>query len=301
MKNLKPIALSLFCLSVVVSCTRDLGVDLPYAGDRLVLYSVLSPDSVAALIVGKTYPPTGRYVYQAGISTAVVRLYEDSVLVEQLPHQRSGRYVSVSGFKPRPGRLYYYTVSTPGFPDAYSMGERVPLPVRISHYEFNEAISAAVNPGVPARKLVCQFTDAPPPGDYYAVQVSGYSRGNFVAVNSFGLDRSDEFEDGCGFRSAGRGSQYNLSDVCLNGQLATVRIGVELVGPIQPGGENGTVDQAVVELVRANRGYFEYNRTFSAKDGLLQAFQPPQVRYSNIRGGYGIILAYSAEKVFINL
>lgn len=289
----------LTCLSGLMACTKDLGIDLPYEGDRLVLYGVLSPDSIATLRVSQTYPTTGRYLYGRWVVTAVVRLYEDSVFVEQLRHQSEGRYVSASNFKPQPGRLYHYTVSNAGFPDVQSTPERVPEPIRIDRYQFGESIPAAINPGKPARKLICQFTDAKQPGDYYAVRVVGYNRNQRVAVNSFGLDRPDEFEDGCGFHGTGQSNEYNLSDVCFNGQTTMVRIGVELEGPIQPRGPNGEVDKVVLILRRANRGYFEYNRTFNAGEGFLQAFQPPQVRYSNVRGGYGIILAYGKDEVTI--
>ncbi|KAB7727252.1 DUF4249 family protein [Rudanella paleaurantiibacter] len=63
----------------------------------------------------------------------------------------------------------------------------------------------------------------------------------------------------------------------------------------------GKVDQLRVSLIRANRGYFEYNRAFNANEGFLQAFQPPQVRYSNVKGGYGIILSYNSDTVTIRL
>ncbi len=296
---MKCLVLCLFFLLGLLACTKDLGVDLPYEGDRLVVYGVLSPDSVATLRVSQTYPTTGRYLYGRWVSTAVVRLYEAGVLVEQLRHQSDGRYVSTGNFKPMSGKVYHYTVSNAGFPDLQSLPERVPEPIRIDRYQFDESIPAALNPGVPARKLICQFTDAEQPNDYYTVQLLGYNTGQRVAVNSFGLDRPDEFEDGCGFRSNGQMNQYNLSDICFNGQTTMVRVGVELEGTIQPRGPNGKVDKVVLTLRRANRGYFEYNRTFNANEGFLLAFQPPQVRYSNVRGGYGIILAYSKDEITI--
>ncbi|WP_208493121.1 DUF4249 domain-containing protein [Spirosoma utsteinense] len=293
------LAVPLFFLLGLLACTKDLGVDLPYEGDRLVVYGVLSPDSVATLRVSRTYPTTGRYQYGRWVLTAVVRLYEDSVLVEQLRHQSDGRYVSARKFKPQPGRFYHYTITNAGFPDVQSLPERVPEPIRIDRYQFDESIPAALNPGLPARKLICQFTDAKQPSDYYAMQVLGYNNSLRVAINTFGLDRPDEFEDGCGFRGWGRFDEYNLSDICFNGQTSTVRVGVELEGTIQPRGPNGKVDKVVLTLRRANRGYYEYNRTFNVNEGFLLAFQPPQVRYSNVRGGYGIILAYSKDEVTI--
>lgn len=296
---MKRLAVFLFCGLGLMACTKDLGIDLPYEGDRLVVYGVLSPDSVATLRVSQTYPTTGRYVYGRWVVTADVRLYEDSALVEQLRHQYDGRYVSVNNFKPQPGRFYHYTVSNAGFPPLQSLPERVPEPIQIDGYQFDESIPAAVNPGKPARRLVCQFRDAKQSSDYYAVKILGYSQDQRVAVNSFGLDRPDEFEDGCGFRGYGQSNEYNLSDVCFNGQATTVRVGVELEGPVQPSGSNGKVDRVVLTLRRANRGYFEYNRTFNANEGFLLAFQPPQVRYSNVKGGYGIILAYSKDEVVI--
>ncbi len=286
-------------LSVVTACTKDLGRDLPFNGPDLVLYGVLSPDSVVTLQVRQTYPPTGRYVYEKGVQTALVYLYEDSVRIEQLRHQQEGQYGSARNTKPQVGKSYYYVVSSPGYPDAYSLPERIPGPVKISDVVFDEAISAPLNSGVPARKLVCTFTDPATPNDYYSIDIAGYSDEKEVAVNSVGLDRPDEFEDGCGFRSNGQSNGYNLSDICFNGQTTTVRVGVELEGPTRPTGIRGKVTKILLRLHRTNRGYFEYNRTFNIGEGLLQAFQAPQVRYSNVRGGYGIILAYNSDTVTI--
>ncbi|WP_019991224.1 DUF4249 domain-containing protein [Rudanella lutea] len=294
-------ALAPIVFGILSGCTKELGFDLPYDGDKLVLYGVLSPDSVVSLRVSRTYPPTGRYNYGRWVTNARVQLYEDSLLVEELSHLANGRYVSPSNFTPQPGRSYYFTVSSSGMPDSYSLPEQVPERIKIGQYAFAEPIEAQVNAGVTARKLDCRFTDSPATTDYYAVRLSGYSRGFFVAINSFGLDRPDEYGDGCGFRSAGQLNEYNLSDVCFSGQPTTVRVGVELEGPVQPGGLRGKLDQLRVSLIRANRGYFEYNRTFNANEGFLQAFQPPQVRYSNVKGGYGIILSYSSDTVTIRI
>lgn len=283
----------------LMGCTKELGFDLPYEGDRLVLYGILSPDSVATLLVSRTYPPTGRYLYGRWVTSATVRLYEDSVFIDELRHQKDGRYVST--FKPKAGKSYHYTVFSSEYGEAVSQPERIPNPLAIQSYEFSESIAALVNPGKPARKLICHFTDDPTTTDFYALQLAGFQQGSPVALNSFGLDRPDDYGDGCGFKSQGQLNQYNLSDVCFSGQSTAARVGVELEGPVQPSGRNVEVDKLTLTLVRSNRGYYEYQRTFNASEGFLQAFQPPQVRYSNVKGGYGIILAYSTASVAIQL
>ncbi|RIV18786.1 DUF4249 domain-containing protein [Fibrisoma montanum] len=291
--------LSLLLLTGAFSCTKDLGVDLPYEGNRLILYGVLSPDSVVTLRVGHSYPPTGRSVFDDGIQTAEVHLYEDSILVDKLAHQGEGFYVSTTSFKPTAGKSYYYQVLATGYPQAQSKPERIPDPVKFQNYKFDEVIRSTINSGFPTRKLTLSFIDDTQPDSYYAVDLRAYLEDQVLAINTFGLDRPDDVEDGCGFRSAGELNEYNLSDICFNGQSTIVRIGVELQGYIQPGGRVGSADEIILSLRRTNRGYYEYKRTFNAVEGFLQAFQPPQLRYSNIDGGYGIILVYSKDEILL--
>jgi len=98
------------------SCQEtELGKDLPYEGDRLVLYSELKPDEVVKLRLSKTYPPTGKFTVTLGLACASVKLFENGLYKAQLAYSDSGNYVAPAGLKPKTGGAYSFEVSLAGF------------------------------------------------------------------------------------------------------------------------------------------------------------------------------------------
>jgi hypothetical protein len=63
--------MKIICLLLLViffnNCRKvELSVDLPYQGDRLVVYSLIAPTEIITVKVTKTYPPTGKITYIDG-------------------------------------------------------------------------------------------------------------------------------------------------------------------------------------------------------------------------------------------
>jgi hypothetical protein len=278
---------------LLTSCEKELGYDLPYEGDRFVVYGVLSPDEIVSVQITKTYPPTGKYLFE-DIDYATVALYEDSIFVENLRHQGKGVYVSASKRKPETGKSYFVRVTAEGFPEAVTRPEKIPVPVRIDEYDFSEKISSIRHTDYPTRKLTFTFTDDPATEDYYTARVLGFHQQNKVHVEAFSGDRPAEAEDVCGFTGD---DEFSLRDVCFSGLPYTLNIGVETRGNEQPSGQKKDCDRMVLTLKRSNYTHYEYLRTYYNEEGFLQVFYPPRPRYTNVIGGYGILAAYSETRV----
>jgi hypothetical protein len=286
---------------IVGACERELGVDLPYQGDRLVLYGVLFPDRVVSLKLSKTVPATGTNLFGEGVTHATVSLFENDLFVENLIHTSEGVYTSAN-FKPKILNSYTVKVVAEGFPAIETAPEIIPDTLGVVRYDFSDTITSTFNEDYPARKLVLQFNDLPAGENFYNLEINGLYQNKYVAIQTFDIDRLDGLEDLCVAR--GNYNTYNIKDVCFENSAFTMNVGVETRGFLQadePGSNAPTnernCDKVAIKLRNVTPAYYEYQKSYYEPEGLLQAFSPPVVRYSNVRGGYGI-LAAGSEQVF---
>jgi hypothetical protein len=296
MKILFKITLLITALITLQSCEKELDVRLPFEGERLVIYGLISPDSTFHVTVGKTYPPTGKYntLEDYGVEGAEVTIYENGSLLETLTEDGKGSYRSFA-YKPRVGISYIVKVKAIGYPDAESEPELVPTPVRLIGHKFDEEVVSPFNESVPSRKLSVTFEDEGSEVNFYVVQLQGYYDLYRGATTVFDMDRPDGIEDICGFRAAG--NRYVLKDACFNGRAYTRNFGIELSGAVQDGGSkdgpNALFDTVTFSLKKVNKSYSDYLYTGYQDDSFLSAFVPISNQYNNIKGGYGIWAAYS--------
>jgi hypothetical protein len=291
---------------LLVACAKVLDVPTPYVGDKLVVFGVLSPDSIPTVIVTRTFPTVGTVDLRvAEISQATVYLLKAGRVIGQLPYQGSGRYQANTSLQVQSGEVYSYSVVASGFPSVQSDAERIPLPPLSLSVSLGESTKSPLNGSVRARKIHCLFSDDARTADFYSLEFEQYNQANQLAFNTFGLDRTDDVEDGCGFKSRNRLAEYNLQDLCFSNGIGQLTIGAELEGFVRTGANRGQkikAERMVITLRRTNRGYQEYNRTFYIEsDDPFQAFDPPKVRYSNVKGGYGFVGAYSQRRVSVQL
>lgn len=291
---------------LIAACTKVLDVPTPYVGDKLVIVGVLTPDSIPTLLVTRTFQTVGNIDLKANIiSNAQVYLLENGQQIGQLIHRANGQYEAPAKLKIREGKAYSYSVVAAGFPSVHSSYEEVPSPPLSFSVDLGELISSPFGSSADNRRIRCQFVDDLTTKDYYSISFELYSQSYSLAFNSFGMDRPDDIEDGCGFRSRGQPNEYNLTDLCFSKNVGTLVVGVDLEGFARTKDSQILKLKAqsiVVSLRRTNQGYQEYSRTFSIEsDDIFQAFDPPKVRYSNVQGGYGFIGVYSQRKISVKL
>jgi hypothetical protein len=297
--------LSCFALATALllgGCQKELGYDLPYAGDRLVIHGFLSPDRVVSVNVGKSYPPTGDHLFTGGISDATVSLYEDEAFVENLVHAGEGNYVSARGYHPVVGKAYSVKVTADGFPPAETLPEIIPAPVAADAFTFRDTVISPLNEQYPALRLSFQFTDTPGQVNYYLSNVVAYYRGEVLGVNVFDLDRAMGVEDMCVYYD---GTNFLVRDLCFPDQSFTLNLGVETRGSVQrrglvmpldsirKHGGNPSFDRAELYLSSITRNHYEYLKTSYQPEGIDLAFNGPRPQHSNVKGGYGILAAYN--------
>ncbi|MDO1451456.1 DUF4249 family protein [Rhodocytophaga aerolata] len=292
-------------LMLMGACKKDLGVELPYEGERLIIYGLISADSVVSVKIDKTASPTGTFMYGEGINDATVAFFEEGVFMENLHPLGKGIYRSPSGRKPQVGKGYSLRVEALGFPTAETSNEVIPRQVSISSYIFQDTVSSLFV-GETARKLAFTFADEEKELDLYYAKIEGQYQGKYVALNTFRPDRPLEAsEDICSFKS--EDNQYVLSDICFNGQSFTFDIGVAMAGALQDStdtakrlGQNVACDKIFLHFRKISPVYRNYlYRAGWEDEGFLKAFTTPIREYTNVKGGYGLWAAYSEEVVDI--
>ena len=276
-------------LTVIVlnSCReRELSVEFPYEGDRMVVYCLLNPTEVVSVRVSKTYPPTGKVVYD-DIDEAEVLLYENDKLVERLAYTNKGIYQSSSHFKPKGGYVYSLKINAPTLPSITTTQEEVPTMPKIVSCEFDRKIESTMNKGKPARKLILKMKDDLNKVNFYSVRADGVWQNNKSGLSGFALDQASGSESPCYFMHWG---SLILSDACFQNSIYELNRGYETDAffNIDNTFKAKDLDRIVVQIRQLNKSYYEYCRTFYNAEDLEKAFIPPYPQYNNIIGGYGI-------------
>lgn len=286
-------------LSLAGGCKeRALDFQLPYEGDKLVLFSQTKAGDTLTIEIQKTYPPTGQHTYIKGITNATVKLFDEKGYVETLNHVQDGIYTSATGLVWKENDSYRIEAEAPGFPKTATDFETMPTTPIVLSYEFSKDIDSKSNAGTPSRELIItiQDEDSKKP-NYYMILIKRVVGKDTIGVNNFDLDKPSEFEDPCEFRYF---ATFVFPDLCKVNGILTFRKGLELTYKYSLNIDTKDRDKIIVSTRQISKSYYEFCRTYYNEDDLIVAFNPPYARYSNVSGGYGIFAAYNeVEKEFI--
>ncbi len=277
---------------------RYIDLDLPYVGDRLVIFSQVRANDTIKVELEKTYSPTGQSTYADGIKNANVILLGGDGYNELLNHMSNGVYVSKSGRVWKENTKYRLDVNAPGFPRTTSNFETMPSKPIVESYEFGKDIDSKYNSGVPSKELIIKIRDTDRINEnFYMIVIKRTIGKDTFGVNSFDLDKPSDFEDPCQFKYF---SSIVISDICSIDGILTVKKGFEISYPFNLNVDKSARDKINVYVRQISKSYYEFCRTYYNEDDLTVAFKPPYPRYTNITGGYGIFAAYNeAEKEFV--
>ncbi|MDZ7934694.1 MAG: DUF4249 domain-containing protein [Emticicia sp.] len=291
------------CLFLLVFCLNgcrkvELSVDLPYQGDKLVVYGLIVPTEIVSVKVTKTYPPTGKITYIDGISDAEVLLFENDKLVEKLKYTGSGIYKSETSFKPKEKFAYSLKINAKGFPLVSTSNEIVPTLPKILSFKFDEKIESSLNKGRPARKFILNIADNDRASNFFSIKLEAFWQDTKANLVNFSIDQASGADSPCFFEYV---KSFILNDVCFSNVDYEFKRGFEMnpIFEINNDFVRKDPERVVAKICQINKSYYEFCKTYYDEEGLLQAFNTPNPRYSNIKGGYGIFAAYN--EVLIDL
>ena len=282
---------------IAASCEKIIDINLPDKDRKIVLNSVINPDSVLSV-----------YLYQSKsilennnplfLEDAVAEVFQEGVSVGTMEYSGYGKYV-LPGFFPSVGRLYRIEVNHPVL-GAVQSEISVPSPVEILKVDTSRSIGEYGNQ---VFKMKVKIADPSDEINYYALSISQTSRvldpetGGFLdstaTMNTYFRLLTDD-DNGFGGDFVDQGLSYYVNDklffpdtyFAAHGGLRELDLEYFIF----------SVDSVEVEvrLDHVDPSYYFYS---VSKQKYYQAngnpFSEPVQVFNNIDNGFGLFTAFS--------
>ena len=283
----------------LTGCIDQISADLPAPPKVLVVNSVLTPDSVFQVQVSRVTSATD--ASSRVLSTAQVSLSTSGGAVEVLRNQGNGLYYSPT--KPSNGVPYTLQVAVPGYPSV-SATDTVPVLVPIREAWFSYPTGTDRNNEL-LGTVVVRFDDPVRTANFY--EISGYQETQFLTLDARG-NAALTAEDDSGLNP----KPLVFSDKLFNGRSFELR--ASFLPHSRGGGSGGPTTRPPRLVLRSiSRAYYQYRKSWTrhlynqgSKGDTYDLNQllflgDPSTMYSNVNGGYGVVVGYAAQAVILPL
>ena len=293
--------ISLFCIFLLSSCIKEIPLDETSFSPRLVVNSVVCPDSIIKVQISKTVliTDTGKRV----INNANVSLYKEGVFVSQLANIDSGYYVF--GIYPEKGKLYEIKADAPGY-NPVSATEVIPEKTEILSCSFKGPI-AAIDPtiGDEMGDINIVFKDNAYVKNYYEVVFYWLKNGIKDYISIYNV-----YQDIPVLKNEGdidyEPSSIFFSDELFNGKEYSLNI--KMYMPFSRSGNNWEIiephGKLYVILRTTSYNYYKYRKLWTRHrhnqnqgiDFYQDIFRgEPITMFTNVTNGNGIFAGYSQD------
>jgi hypothetical protein len=280
---------------LLASCIQEVDYSAPPFSARLVLSSIINPDSVIKAHVGKniSITDTGSSI----IEDASVFLFENGAPIDTLDYQSNGWYVSHT--YPKVGFNYRLETHHTGF-SSVSAECSVPPPPQLDSlfFTYGELLDQE---GLPLTRFTLRLNDPDPAINFYELIL--YS-GNPLepGIQPMPSTRITQLDDPTLLADANwdyAPSTLFFSDALFNGMNGEVSINLKW------GGYPSADSPYYMVLRNISSSYYQYlkswsvhrfnqNSTQNTQDPLTLLFQGDSVElYTNVNDGYGVFGAYN--------
>lgn|GEM_PF-768580 len=281
--------------------SKDISITLPYSGDKLVVYSQLSPETPVTVLLSKSFNQVGPLPENLKVSGAEVWLIKDGKPLVQLTEtEQPGEYTCDS--LPEAGPDYQITAKATGFPDVVSEPVILPDFLPTLHYEHTKDKSGTINAHTPQDEFKVWLNANNEPDDNYylfglrAVFDEPHFSQSWPSADNTTLNEDECSTNGGKNRGENQYGYYLIKGSCFPGNNLPLKIYLETARERWVNNVieyerakrieiiAGKVTKEVFDLQKAN------NRNPEGLDLLVIA---PQLYHSNIKGGYGLVTASS--------
>lgn len=327
-KKLYKLVIWLLLLSGTVSCTKEIEVDFPQEPDQLVIFSLFHPDSVWQVSVSTTKDLNTPFAPYDVVSEAVVEIYQDQQLVDQLEFQgyldptrvqdnvrgitydtvfwrNENIYRSEEGFKPEAGVAYTVVVSAPGYTSVTATNQIPHLPL-IEVKEVDRRTDRnwpGFNPNEAYTAVTTVIHDAKDENNFYLAGAS-YMMPRYQYENGVIYDTTyqHQYLEAVTFeiRSTSLYPYKLFSDQSFYEISYPVLIGIRLDELFTL----MSVNQLSLHVGIVSEAFYKYYESFERQNlygiGLVNLTDPPII-YSNVEGGLGIFAGYNTRDFDVQL
>lgn len=278
------IPILLLIATLMAACTKEVDMIMPFEGEQLVVNGLLAPEQVITVSVSRTAPVVGPIQNDLAVENATVSLFQKDQLVEELQHTGGGAYTSPSEFAPQVGQTYHFVIERADGEKLVTGHQTVPSVPVVADLRYQAGAVLPLNDSSKAGGLYLTVVDTLPQG-FYAVDVRGFRFAEEVAINVWALNETEEVASACGF--VGGDDTFDFSKSCFADNVYRAQYGVETTGFLK--GEEVDCTRLEVSVAKISEDYYQYLETSVQPEGIDLAFTEPQVVFSNVLGGYGIV------------
>lgn len=286
MRNYKNIRYWLpFLGGLLAACETIVELELPTPEPRLVVNSVVNPDSVFMVEVSANRGALVTQPYTL-ITEATVQVYQDGQYWGDLTHTGKGRYRSAKF--PQALGQYEIKVTAPGFPSA-SASTTLPALPGITDVKAIPIASTSnsVDPSVEASFVLI---DDAAQEDFYYVQAYTPDSSIFTDFKSYNRSVSVSFLSPSE-EEFSMEDRYFFSDRLFNGQSLPLRLKLDVSHD----------KTAYVRVAHISKAYYEYVRNLRRQSyaDVDPTLAGPVTVPNNIQDGFGLFGSYAARVLTI--
>jgi Domain of unknown function (DUF4249) len=281
--------LKVFSLILIVlvfnSCKPDDSYNPNYDGDKLVVNGVIEANIGVTVDVSKSQSPGG-IIPNGGykVKNPRVWLYQNDSLIGEMKLNATGKFGV--NFKPQVGKFYKLKAVADNLDTVESLPVLVPDFPKVGAYSLRKDSSYAGNSGKNAALFSFELKDKANEKNFYAidsyVQITKDSISDELSAGVFPNLTSCEFIT---YRST------YFTDKCFDGSSFTVNYVTD------------HRDKGVwkIELSSINKNFYTYYKNLDQPPTYELAFVEPNIATSNMKNGYGILVAKSTRSFSLKL
>jgi hypothetical protein len=291
----------------------NLHIEIPYSGDKLVLWGKLKAGSPVRIQVTKTFNPVGAIPENITVSDAKVELIMDGQEPIELSQASEGG-VYVSNHSIVPGATYVVRASAPTLPTAASAPVFVPLHIPEVKAVRIRDVPGEINHQTPQDLVSLYFTEQQAEADtYYSLNFLTYYDKDTLSASPYGAtDNIPAKEEDCHTWAREKiSSYYNeylgrtldrfittflMKSRCLPDARIPIKFYIH-TGKGDPKRDPQWASKVTMGIEVITKEAFDYAKIeYDQPEGADLLVLPPQRALTNIKNGYGLIFA-SNEKV----
>jgi hypothetical protein len=303
---MKKILATLFVITLIAACERDVTVNVPPQSTKLVLNSITRVNTQFRVSVGKTagiLDQTDANSFK--VTNAFIQLYENNVLKDTLVYSAStDAYTVKRNTRPVTGNTYSIKASAPGFVTVE--GETVTPQTTMIQSITKRANARKDADGNWLDEVKITFADDASTANYYLFKVKRPTFANGSVVNYNGIYCMHSYDkdiergnnsDPTDFENC-IDQEFFMTDKNFNGQTKEIILFIQhyqLDPYLNP--TNNVYAKPIVELHSITYDHYKYRKSYDAyKDSEDNPFAEPVLVFSNVKNGYGIFSTYDLAR-----
>ncbi len=288
-------------------------MNVPYSGDKLVLWGKLQANSPFKLQVTKTFNPVGDIPKDVTVNNATVVLYKNGKAYLTLSHsgKEPGFYTSDSVIQA--GASYIVQVSAPSLPTAESAVVTVPVESAGMTAIRTQNVVPQINHQTPQDLVSLYFTKEDAFSDkYFSIKLMSYYANDTLSSYPYAsADNIPANEEDCHtWGTEPEKPKYNavieaflypqsrvflMSNQCLPAPQIPLKFYIETATGYD---YTDRVLKVTARIGVVSKEYFEYAKIENKQpEGVDHLVLPPQRALTNVKNGYGLIFASNEKTI----